>query len=129
MKFISDTLQKLNKQLLFVFAPGKASFYPEYIPDKYLTQKGITNYQIFLEGIKQRGINHIDFKKWFSDNKYKSKYPLYPQHGVHWSTYGTALVTDSLIKKIEELRHDYVKKCIFHHHRYGFEYWLMYCPQ
>ncbi|MCZ8286540.1 MAG: hypothetical protein O9353_13905, partial [Bacteroidia bacterium] len=40
LKFISDTLNKLGKQLLVVFAAGKASFYPEYIPDKYLPVRG-----------------------------------------------------------------------------------------
>lgn len=105
LKFISDTLNKLNKQLIVVFAPGKASFYPEYIPDKYLPIQNKTNYQALSSGAEKLGLNVIDFNKWFIENKSKSKYPLYPQHGIHWSTYGTALAVDSLIKKIESLRH------------------------
>lgn len=105
LKFISDTLGKLGKQLIVVFAAGKASFYPEYIPDKYLPVRGPTNYQYLSDEAKKARLNVIDFNKWFVDNKYRSKYPLYPQHGVHWSTYGTALAADSLIRKIEELRH------------------------
>lgn len=105
LRFISDTLHKLNKQLIVVFAAGKASFYPEFIPDKYLPVKGNTNYRSLSEGARNAGLNTIDFNKWFVENKYKSKYPLYPQHGVHWSTYGTALAADSLIKTIEHLRH------------------------
>jgi hypothetical protein len=104
LKFISDTLQKLNKQLIVIFAPGKASFYPEYIPDEYLKTKNITNYSLFVQGAIQRKLNTIDFNKWFIDNKHKSKYPLYPQHGVHWSTYGATLAADSLIKTISTLR-------------------------
>jgi len=105
LKFISDTLSKLGKQLIVVFAAGKASFYPEYIPDKYLPVRGPTNYSYMSEEAKKAGLNVIDFNKWFIDNKHRSKYPLYPQHGVHWSTYGTALAADSLLRKIEELRH------------------------
>lgn len=105
LKFISDTLNKLGKQLIVVFAAGKASFYPEYIPDSYLPIKEKTNYKSLSNEAKKIGLNVIDFNKWFMDNKYKSKYPLYPQQGVHWSTYGTALAADSLIKKIESLRH------------------------
>ncbi len=105
LKFISDTLHKLGKQLIVVFAAGKASFYPEYIPDKYLPVKDKTNYKSLSEGAKRAGLTVIDFNKWFVDNRYTSKYPLYPQHGVHWSTYGTALAADSLIKTIEQLRH------------------------
>lgn len=105
LRFISDTLNKLGKQLIVVFAAGKASFYPEYIPDKYLPVRGPTNYKYMSDEAKKAGLNVIDFNKWFVDNKHTSKYPLYPQHGVHWSTYGTALAADSLIRKMEELRH------------------------
>lgn len=106
LKFISDTLAKLNKQLIIVFAAGKASFYPEYIPDKYLSnQKDKTNYKNYVECVKTASLNVIDFNKWFVENKNKTQYPLYPQHGIHWSTYGTVLAADSLIKKIEQLRH------------------------
>jgi hypothetical protein len=105
LKFISDTLNKLGKQLIVVFAAGKASFYPEYIPDKYLPVRDLTNYGYMSGEGKKAKLNVIDFNKWFVDNKHTSKYPLYPQHGVHWSTYGTALAADSLIRRIEDLRH------------------------
>lgn len=105
LKFISDTLNKLGKQLIVVFAAGKASFYPEYIPDTYLPVHGETNYSYMSARTKAAGLNVIDFNKWFVDNKHVSKYPLYPQYGIHWSNYGTALVADSMIKAIEQLRH------------------------
>lgn len=103
-KFINDTLEKLNKHLIIVFAAGKASFYPEFIPDNYLPIKNKTNYKSLSDGAKKLNLHVIDFNKWFIENKHKSKYPLYPQHGVHWSTYGTALAADSLIKTIENLK-------------------------
>lgn len=105
MKFLSDTLKKLNKNLIIGFAPGKAFFYPEYIDGKYLkNKKGITNYSVFTNGVEKLGIDFIDFNKWFSEKKKTAEYPLYPQHGIHWSVYGAALASDSLIKKIESLR-------------------------
>ena len=104
LKFISDTLTKLGKQLLVVFAPGKASFYPEYIPDSYLPINEKTNYKSFSSAAIASKLNIIDFNKWYVDNKQKSKYPLYPKYGIHWSTYGTVLAADSLTKKIGELR-------------------------
>lgn len=104
LKFISDTLNKLGKQLIVVFAPAKGSFFPEYIPDSFLPILEKTNYKTFSYKAKEAKLNVIDFNKWFLDNKNKSKYPLYPKQGVHWSTYGTALAADSLIKTIEKLR-------------------------
>ncbi len=105
LKFVSDTLTKLGKQLIVVFAPSKASFYPEYIPDRYLPINNKTNYKSFSSAATAAQLNIIDFNKWFIDNKQKSKYPLYPKYGIHWSTYGAVLAADSLTKKIGELRH------------------------
>lgn len=105
LKFVSDTLAKLGKQLIVVFAAGKASFYPEYIPDRYLPVKDKTNYKYLSDGAKAAGLNVIDFNKWFIEQKKTSKYPMYPQYGVHWSTYGTVLAGDSLIRFMEQLRH------------------------
>ncbi len=104
LKYIQDTLVKLHKTLILVFAPSKGTFYPEYFPDKYKTTRGPTNYEYYVEDAKKLGINHIDFNKYFIENKYKSKYPLYSKYGIHWSFYGECLAADSLIKYIEEKR-------------------------
>jgi len=48
-----------------------------------------------------RGIPVLDFHRYFLEQKSKSKYPLYPQFGIHWSEYGMALAGDSLIRSIE----------------------------
>ena len=104
IRFIQDTLAKLNKTLIIAFAPSKASFYPEYIPDSCRRPRGKTNYELYVKNANDLKINYIDFNRYFMDNKYKSKYPLYPQYGMHWSYYGTCLATDSLIKYIEYKR-------------------------
>lgn len=104
IKFVSDTLKKINKQLLIIFAPGKATFYPEYIPDIYRSDILNTNYKSLSKQINESDVYCIDFNKWFIDNKNRSKYPLFPQYGIHWSIYGGALAADSIIKKIEFLR-------------------------
>lgn len=101
IKKIQDTLQKLNKLMLVVYAPGKACFYPEYIPENYKTVKKITNYDAFITATKAAGIDHIDFYKYFQDQKNKSKYPLYPQLGIHWSNYGSTMALDSMIHYAE----------------------------
>lgn len=104
LKYVTDTLNKLNKKLVVVFAAGKASFFSEYIPNEYLKNKSnTTNYNSFSEGSKKLALNVIDFNSWFILNKNNSKYPLYPKQGIHWSRYGMALAADSLIKKIENL--------------------------
>lgn len=104
LSFINDTLEKLGKKLMIVFAPSKASFFPEYLPNNIKSPSEKTNYKVLSSNAKAKHLNIIDFNSWFISQKNKSKYPLFPQHGIHWSTYGTALAMDSLIKKMENLK-------------------------
>jgi hypothetical protein len=102
LKFVQDTLQKMGKSMILIFAPGKASFYPEYFPEKYDTVKrGKTNYEVFTKRSNDLGIKFIDFNKYFIENKGKSQHRLYPKFGIHWSLYGACIAGDSLIKYIE----------------------------
>lgn len=103
LKSIQDTLEKLNKHIFIVFAPGKGSFYPEFFPDKYKIQKGKTNYEVHLKYANELGIHYIDFNKYFIDHKSSFPYPIYPKYGIHWSIYGACLVADSLIRYIEKI--------------------------
>jgi len=104
LKFIQDTLQKLNKSLILIFAPGKASFFPELIPDSCLSEKSTTNYDVHIKLAKEYGLNYIDFNSYFIEHKNNTPYPLYPQCGIHWSHYGACLVADSIIRYMEALR-------------------------
>ena len=101
MKFIQDTLAKLNKTFIFIIAPSKADFFPEYIPDKYKTDSTKTNYNEIKSLIKNYDINYIDYNAMFSRLKTTSKYDLYPYAGTHWSEYGNIVALDSLKHYIE----------------------------
>lgn len=101
ISFLADTFKKLNKTFLIVFAPGKAAYYPEYIPVNQKVQKGITNMEVYLKFAKEMQIPHIDYYSWFIQQKNISKYPLMSKYGIHWSQYGAILVTDSILKTIE----------------------------
>jgi hypothetical protein len=100
-KKISDKFQKLNKHLILVIAPGKPSYFREFLPDDLGSIKNKNNYESIVEGIKKYKINCIDFSNWFHKTKYTAKYPLYPKHANHWSMYGSYLAADSMIKYIE----------------------------
>lgn len=102
-KFIQDSLEARGKHLLIVLAAGKASFYPEYIPDEMMIETDSTNYHFYAQELEQQGIQHIDFNRWFIENKGKLRYPLYPKTGIHWSEYGMGLAADSIIRKVEKL--------------------------
>ncbi len=97
-KQLHDTLAKLGVQLTMVFAPGKASYHPEYIPDYYWQyQTSPTNYSTFKQAFEANELPFLDFHLWFRKNKSTTPYPLFPLTGIHWSKYGMLLATDSLL--------------------------------
>lgn len=102
-KKAQDILADNGIKLLYVFAPGKATFYKDKIPDKYFSkgQDPTTNYSQFKAACDQNNINYIDFNSWFLNMKDTASYPLFPKAGIHWSYYGMYLCADSLIKKME----------------------------
>jgi hypothetical protein len=113
LKKIQDTLQKLNKDLLMIFAPGKGTFFPEYMPDYCEKQKrDKTNYSGYLAAMKLQNINYLDFNQWFLNMKSKSKYSLYGKAGIHWSKYGEYLAADSIIKVIGKMRQTEMTKLV-----------------
>jgi hypothetical protein len=106
LKFIQEHLKKeKNIDLILVFETGKTSYYSECIPSKYLKYAGSqTNYDSFIRQAKIYDLRYIDFNAYFKQLKEKTEYPLYPQYGIHWSTYGMSIVADSLLRYIENIR-------------------------
>lgn len=106
LKFIQEYLKaEHNIDFILVFEPGKASFYPEYIPDKYLTRKNPkTNYDYFVKAAHEYNVRFLDLNRWFMDMKGTKEYPLYPRYGTHWSEYGMSFAADSLIRYLEAVR-------------------------
>lgn len=104
IEFIQKRLKKHNIDFILVFAPGKASFMPENIPEIYHSnKKGTTNYDEYISLLNNSSINFIDFRKYFNSIKDTSKYPLFPKNGAHWSGYASTLASDSLSKYISLL--------------------------
>jgi hypothetical protein len=98
---INDTLRTIGIDLIVVLAPGKGSFYPEFIPDSYDPQnRSTTNYEVYSEHLSRSNIQLLDFHKLFKELKNSSPHPLFPKTGIHWSKYGEVLVADSIINYI-----------------------------
>lgn len=102
LRQIKDSAAKKGKLLLFVFAPGKGSYYPEHIPDYLKSKKGPTNYEAMLASVKRAGIDYIDFNRYFMQQKEISPYPYYSQFGIHWSNYAMVHSFDSICSYIEK---------------------------
>ena len=101
---LMDTLQRHGTQFFFVFAPSKASIYPEYIPKPYCDQ--LSDFSLedyYVELFKENGIPHIDFNSYFKSIKNSFPYPLYSKYGTHWAYSTIPMVTDSIFRMMESV--------------------------
>lgn len=106
IKLIQDMLSTKDVTLLPVFAPGKASYYPELIPDKYIEQRRETNnYEEYLKAFAEQDVEMIDFNRWFCDRRGTEKHAIYCNIGTHWTVYGASLAMDSLVNYMESKNH------------------------
>ncbi|WP_139924929.1 hypothetical protein [Hymenobacter sp. DG01] len=107
-KAVQEALAKRGTLLVFVIAPGKATFYSEYWPSYYQARKARrtpSNYSTLAPRMKAAGINLLDFNQLFLAWKDTAKYPLFSRGGIHWSVYGSMLAADTLFRYIEHRSH------------------------
>lgn len=106
IKVIQDMLRAKGVTLLPVFALGKASYYPELIPDRYLNRRRETNnYQEYLKALQKEDVAMIDFNRYFCDRKDRFDHPMYCDLSAHWTVYAASLATDSLVGYMESVNH------------------------
>jgi len=109
LKAIQDTFTRMGKSLVIVHAASKVTSYPEYLPEAYAhDKKGTTNIAVYKRVMDSLGIQQIDADSWFLSMKYSSKEPLFSKQGIHWTAYGAIQIEDSLMKYMEQLRHEHM---------------------
>ncbi len=102
LKLIQDMLRTKGTTLLPVFVLGKASYYPELIPDKYIAKRHETNnYQEYLKAFAEQDVEMIDFNRWFCEHKGTEAHTIYCNLSAHWTVYAASLAMDSLVNYME----------------------------
>jgi SGNH hydrolase-like domain, acetyltransferase AlgX len=108
MKAVQDTLNKMGKTFVMVYAPCKAWYLSEYIAD-YMKPTGATpagnNYVTCKRIGDSIGVHQIDFNGWFLKLRDTTRELLYSRKGIHWTNYGSILAADSLISYLEAHSH------------------------
>lgn len=106
IKFIQQELKKKNIDFFIVLAPGKGSFYSEYIPANFKNNitSDNTNYSFYKKLFSEQGVNNLDLNSYFLSIKKTEKYPLYSTTGVHWTEYGCYIAGREIVKYVEKLR-------------------------
>ena len=103
LKLVQDMLRAKGITLLPIFVLGKASYYPELIPDKYIAKRHETNnYQEYLKAFEQQGLEMIDFNRYFCERKGSESHPIYCNLSAHWTVYAASQAVDSLVRYMED---------------------------
>lgn len=105
LKAVQDTLTKLGKTIVTVYAPCKAWFFPEYFPMDARSVMHPNNYKTCLRIGDSLGVAQVDLNRWYLSLKDTSKEVLFARWGIHWTNYGSILGSDTIIRYIERVRH------------------------
>lgn len=87
---------RMGKELVVLVAPGKADYFPEYIPVRLRDSIGKSNYSEMSASFENAGIPILDLNRLFKAMKDTVTCPLFPKNGTHWSEYGARMATDTL---------------------------------
>ena len=97
-----EIMKNKNVKLIVLFMPGKASYFPELIPDKYDPKKmTINNYLDYKNKFDNIGINYLDFNSYICDMKDTATKAIYCNLSAHWTVYAAALSMDTLLRYME----------------------------
>jgi len=107
LRRISGYLASYGIDFIFVLAPSKARFCPEFIHGN--EQSGSTNRSNYGEYLRQLNANPslhvVDLNRAFLEKKDTARYPLFPKYGIHWTNFiCQTWVTDTLLRYISHLR-------------------------
>jgi len=103
-KALQDALSAQGTHAVIVFAPGKASFFPEAFPDHLKRDFApTTNYAYMRQLCDSLGVTYFDLKSYFHAMADTSRYPLFTRGGIHWSEYGAMMAQVRLGQELGEL--------------------------
>ncbi len=105
LELISDTLAKLGTDLIFLVAPSKGSYLPEFIPEgMMMSEQGLTNYEVIRSALESRSVHFFDVRKWLLNGRDSTTFPVYSKTGIHLNRLTDLTIADSLLRYLESSR-------------------------
>jgi hypothetical protein len=110
MKVLQAELKKISIDFFVVLAPGKGSFYSEFVPNNILEKirSDSTNYFCYKKMFAEQEVNCLDLNAYFLAIKSTEKFPLYSTTGVHWTQYGAFVAGREIVNYVQKLRDIYL---------------------
>ncbi len=102
LRTVIDKMEETNTKLFVILTPGKATYFPEYIPKRLISEKKRTNYEAYRDKLLKYNIPFIDINQWFVEAKDTTRFPLFTKTATHWSVYGGSMALDSITRFMEQ---------------------------
>jgi hypothetical protein len=103
LKAVQDSLKAHNKEFLVLLVPGKASIFPEKIPDQFLENRSDkTNYSVLVNFLESYNINHLNLREFLEEKKGQLESQLFADNSVHWSGNTVSVVADTMVNYLRE---------------------------
>lgn len=101
---VQQKLKEIGLSFLIVITPSKAHYHKEYLPYPYNNNNNYkTNYKEYIKRFNNKNISLLNINTWFLSLKEQTSFPLFPKTGIHFSSYGAAIASDSMIRHWEQL--------------------------
>ena len=102
---LESLADSLDTPVFVVLAPGKASYYMQFIPEVYLSSDSIVrnkSYNLWSRNVnKSKSLNLIDLHSHFKDQE-----DVFPKNGIHWCEWAQVeafnVINDSLASHFPE---------------------------
>ncbi len=85
-------------KLIFTVAPNKASIYPEYLPDRYLTRRTPNNFTLLMQALSRTDITVCDLHTVLQQQAQNDPALLYHKLDSHWNGYGAMTAFSALMQ-------------------------------
>jgi hypothetical protein len=104
LKRLQDRLSARGIAFLLLISPSKPELYSDKLP-RHIALRGEelkTDYKTFLQELTANGVRTLDAPRLLSAERAATGYPVFPKSGTHWSYYASCLITNLILKEIEE---------------------------
>jgi hypothetical protein len=103
---VQSGMKRRGVGFVVLITPGKASIYPEFIPDAFKRRSSykLRNYERMLAMFRTQGINYVDGRDITMRAKERNDMPLFCRGSSHWNYLGAYFTTDALLDKLGSIK-------------------------
>jgi len=103
LKAFQEKLGEDRCPVVTLIAPSKAHYFINSLPQRNRAQFAGTNYQLYLDALREAGLEVLDANHWFLQTRGKQEAPVFGKGGIHWTLYASVLAMDSLVQRVGSL--------------------------